>query len=111
MWFLRSTTNTFLLSWLAIRSANTRPVNPAPTMSQSTFMSPSCNKGWQQGFEITDVLFGPFELYPDAAEVRLASHECEVCHFIRGSRFAAISSSAGGGTRTRTRLPSPDFES
>src|SRR5215212_3469178 len=42
MWFLRSTTNTFLPSWLAIRSANTRPVNPAPTMSQSTFMSPSC---------------------------------------------------------------------
>src|SRR5215208_5387880 len=45
MWSLRSTTNTFLPSSLAIRSANTRPVNPAPTMSQSTFMLPSRTHG------------------------------------------------------------------
>src|SRR5215212_4385488 len=47
MWSLCSTTNTFLSSWLAIRSANTRPVNPAPTMSQSTFMLPSRTYGRQ----------------------------------------------------------------
>src|SRR5215218_813020 len=45
MWSLRSTTNTFSPSWLAIRSANTSPVKPAPTISQSTFMLPSCTFG------------------------------------------------------------------
>jgi hypothetical protein len=36
-----------------------------------------------QGFEITDVFFGPFDLYPDAAEIGLASHGSKLCQSVR----------------------------
>jgi hypothetical protein len=43
------------------------------------FVGVGLQEALDQGFEIADVLLGPFDLYPDTAEVGLASHAPEVC--------------------------------